>query len=157
MEKTEFSGLYLQLLPNLYSIAVSMLRNRADAEDAVQQTALKAWLHAGKIRSGSEKAYITRILINECHNIQRSRYRTVPVAEFYETGSDDREIFELRDAIARLPEKLRTAFLLVYQEGYSHHDASEALGIHPVALKSRLKRAKMQLRSQLIEFKEEKS
>ena len=155
MEKADFVQLYLQLLPNLYSIAMGIVRNRADAQDAVQETALKAWLHAEHIRPGSEKPYITRILINECYNILRSRHRTVPVAEFPGSDISDPGLFELKDAIDRLPEKLRTALLLVYQEGYSHQEAAEALHIHPVALKSRLKRAKAKLRAQLIEIEEE--
>ena len=156
MKKTEFNQLYLQLLPKLYNIAMSILRNHADTQDAIQETALKAWMHSERIRNGTEKAYVTRILINECHNILRFRRRTVPVPEIHENpASCDPDLSELKEAISVMPEKLRTALVLVYQESYSYQEAAEALGIHPVALKSRLRRAKAMLKSQLIELKEE--
>ena len=156
VNKTDFSQLYLHLLPKLYNLAMSILRNQADAQDAVQETALKAWQHNEQIRSDSEKAYITRILINECYNTLRIRNRIVPAQEILEDLSYvDPDLSELQDAIDQLPEKLRTALLLVYQEGYSYREASQALRIHPSALRSRLKRAKKALRSQLIEWKEE--
>ena len=43
MDKTAFSSLYMEMMPGLYRLALSMLHNTADAEDAVQQAALKAW------------------------------------------------------------------------------------------------------------------
>ena len=156
LKKSVFSQLYLQLMPGLYSIAFSILKNTTDAQDAVQETALKAWVHIDHIRSDSEKAYITRILINECNNILRARRKITPVPEIFEDSAPvDPDLFELQDAINRLPGKLRIAFLLIYQEGYSYKEASEALKIHPVALQSRIKRAKLLLKSQLIEMKEE--
>ena len=156
MEKSTFSQLYLQLMPGLYNIAFSILRNTNDAQDAVQETALKAWLHIEHIRSDSVKAYITRILINECNNILRQRKRITPVPEIAESPSPIHpDLLELQDAVNRLPKKLRIAVLLIYEEGYSYKDASDALKLHPTALKSRIKRAKKLRKSQLIEITEE--
>lgn len=84
MTKEAFEQLYIELLPGLYRLAVSILYHREDAMDAVQQTAEKAWRVSDRIQSGREKAYIVRIVINECRNIQRYRKRVVPRSDFAE-------------------------------------------------------------------------
>ena len=73
MDKTIFEQVYRDMLPGLYRLAQSMLRQTADAQDAVQQAAVSAWLSLERIRPGGERAYFTRIVINECRNIQRQR------------------------------------------------------------------------------------
>ncbi|MBR3742072.1 MAG: RNA polymerase sigma factor [Clostridia bacterium] len=151
MNKIALEELYMQQLPGLFRLAQSILRQPADAEDAVQQAVLQAWQQIDTIRDGKEKAYLARIVINECHNIQRLRQRTVPVAVFPERTEPETKIMELRDAVDRLPEKLRLPFLLVYMEGYSLQEAASVIGITLFALKSRLKRAKKSLRIELRE------
>ena len=151
MNKIAFEELYMQQLPGLFRLAQSILRQPADAQDAVQQAVLQAWKHIDSIQSGKEKAYLAKIVINECHNIQRLRQRTVPVSVFPELTEPETEIMELRDAIERLPEKLQLPFLLVYMEGYSSQEAASIIGITLFALKSRLKRAKKSLRIELRE------
>ena len=151
MDRKTFEELYLTLYPGLYRLAQSILRQEADAQDAVQQAVLLAWQHMDSIRPGSEKAYLARIVINECHNIQRKRQRTVPVPEFPDRAVPKNELADLRDAVDRLPEKLRLPFLMVYMEGYSAKEATSAAGITLFALKSRLKRAKDILQIELRE------
>ena len=151
MNKVSFEQLYMEQLPRLYRLAQSILRHAADAQDAVQQAVLQAWQHLDNIRPGSEKAYLARIVINECHNVQRKRRRTVPVPEFPDRAAPKNELADLRDAVDRLPEKLRLPFLLVYMEGYSAKEAASAAGITLFALKSRLKRAKDVLQIELRE------
>jgi len=64
MDKTTFEQLYRDMLPGLYRLAQSILHQSADAQDAVQQAAVKAWLARDGIRSGNERAYFARIVIN---------------------------------------------------------------------------------------------
>ncbi len=155
MTKEAFGELYLQLLPGLFRLAQSILRHREDAMDAVQQAIEKAWKASGRMRPGEEKAYITRIVINECRNIQRYRMRVTPCTDFDFLGKKqeepDRELYE---AVANLPEKYRLPLLLRYMEGYSEKEAAEALKISTGALKSRLFRARNQLRNMIIEERE---
>ena len=68
MNKIAFEELYMQQLPGLFRLAQSILRQPADAEDAVQQAVLQAWQQIDAIQHGKEKAYLARIVINECHN-----------------------------------------------------------------------------------------
>ena len=151
MNKIAFEELYMQQLPGLFRLAQSILRQPSDAEDAVQQAVLQAWRQLETIQPGKEKAYLARIVINECHNIQRQRQRTVPVTVYPEQPEPETKITELRDAVEKLPEKLRLPFLLVYMEGYSLQEVASVIGITLFALKARLKRAKKSLRIALRE------
>ena len=153
MDKSSFEQLYLQQLPGLYRLAMSILHHRDDAQDAVQQSVLEAWKKVDHIRGGKEKAYLARIVINECHNIQRRRQRVTPVFAFPEQSKDNlsAEVCVLKESLNAIPEKLRTPFLLVYMEGYSEKEAAEALGITLYSVKSRLKRSKQKLKIELGE------
>ena len=153
MDKSSFEQLYLQQLPGLYRLAMSILHHRDDAQDAVQQSVLEAWKKVDHIRGGKEKAYLARIVINECHNIQRRRQCVTPVFAFPEQSKENltAEVCVLKESLNAIPEKLRTPFLLVYMEGYSEKEAAEALGITLYSVKSRLKRSKQKLKIELGE------
>ena len=150
MTKDAFGQLYLQLLPGLYRLSQSILHHREDAMDAVQQAIEKAWKASGRIRPGEEKAYISRIVINECRNIQRHRMRVVPRANFPGKAPGEPN-HELSEAVSGLPEKYRLPLLLRYMEGYSEKEAAETLRISVAALKSRLFRARKMLKDIIIE------
>lgn len=150
MDKNDFEQQYLALLPGLYRLAKSILYSHADAEDAVQSAALKALKAMNRLRPGNEKAYIVRIVINECHNIQRRRKRELPVDTFpEEEGTGGGEAAELRIALNALNEKYRTALLLRYMEGYSEKETAQILELSLPALKSRLHRARKALANEL--------
>ncbi len=151
MNKVSFEQLYMEQLPALYRLAQGILRHPADAQDAVQQAVLQAWQRLVAIRPGSERAYLARIVINECRNIQRRRQRTVPVPDIPDHPVPEAGLRELRDAVEKLPEKLRIPFLLVYMEGYNAKEAASVMGVTLFALKSRLKRAKTILQIELSE------
>ena len=150
MDKSSFEKLYIEQLPGLYRLAMSILHHQADAQDAVQQSVLKAWKRVENIQNGN---YLARIVINECHNIQRRRQRVTPVFAFPEQSKDNltAEVCVLKESLNAIPEKLRTPFLLVYMEGYSEKEAAEALGITLYSVKSRLKRSKQKLKIELGE------
>ena len=153
MTKDAFGQLYLQLLPGLYRLAQSILHHREDAMDAIQQAIEKAWKVSGRIRAGEEKAYISRIVINECRNIQRHMMRVTPRADLAgkEPEKADNDLFR---AISGLPEKYRLPLLLRYMEGYSEKETAETLKISVAALKSRVFRARNQLKDMIIEESE---
>ena len=155
MDRTDFEQLYITLYPGLYRLAQSILHQEADAQDAVQQSAAKAWAAADRIGEGREKAYITRIVINECRNIQRHRHRVMPVEEPRGTGSLDAQDSELKAVVEALPETLRMPLLLRYMEGYSEQEAAAILRIPRNTLRARLKRARAKLRDEWIETEEE--
>ncbi len=150
MDKTTFEQLYRDMLPSLYRLAQSILHQSADAQDAVQQAAVKAWMARERIRPGNERAYFARTAINECRNIQRQRMRMFPVADFPDQGYMPPDT-DLANAITNLPEQLRLPILLKYMEGYSEKETAAALEITVPTLKARLFKARRQLERELKE------
>ena len=155
MDRTEFEQLYIALYPGLYRLAQSILRHEADAQDAVQQSAARAWAAADRIRPDSGKAYITRIVINECRNIQRHRQRILPTEKQGESTDPSQPDSELKAVVDSLTETLRLPFLLRYMEGYSEKETAAILRIPRNTLKARLRRAKAKLRDEWMETEEE--
>ena len=150
MDKNAFADLYMELFPGLYRLALSILRSEADAEDAVQQAAVRAWQARDRMRPGAERTYITRILINGCRDIQRRRMRTIPVDRIPERPEQPPDP-SLRDVLDSLPEKLRTPLLLMYMEGWGEREIASALRITGYAVKSRLRRGRAALAAALDE------
>ena len=156
MERKDFEQLYIALYPGLYRLALSILRQEADAQDAVQQSAVKAWAAVDRIRPGNERAYITRIVVNECRNVQRHRLRILPVEKTGDAADPSQQPdMELKAVVESLPETLRLPLLLRYMEGYSEKEAAAVLRIPLNTLKARLKRARAKLRDEWIETQEE--
>ena len=155
MDRREFEQLYIDLYPGLYRLAQSIVHHPADAQDAVQQSAVSAWEAVDRIREGGEKAYITRIVINECRNIQRHRHRVTPMDEPWGSETGASPDTELKTVVESLPETLRIPLLLRYMEGYSEQDTAAILRITRNTLRARLKRARAKLRDVWIEMQEE--
>src|SRR3954468_19943649 len=75
-DQAEFAELAMEYMPSLYSAALRMTRNPADAEDLVQETYLKAYRAFGSFQAGTNlKAWLYRILTNTFINAYRSRKR----------------------------------------------------------------------------------
>lgn len=151
MNKAAYEALCQESMQGLYRIALSILRNPADAQDAVQQAFLNAWVHREKAYPGRETGWITRILINECRNIQRHRMRMFPVETVPDRPTAQENETGLKEALECLPEKIRLALLLKYMEGMTEKEAALALNISLTTLKSRLFRGRKALAKQLKE------
>lgn len=136
----------------LYRLSVSMVRSDADAQDAVQQALEKAWQHRDRVEEGAFVPYLTRIVINECKTQLRRKRRTIP-SENLEAlgGTAEQPDLALRDALDRLPEKLRTPLVLHYLEGMPLADVSRALRLPESTVRSRVHRARQALRKALQE------
>ena len=122
MESNAFSRIAEENMQGLYRLSFSILHTRHDAQDAVQQGLLRAWERRETARPEQIRAWLTRIVINECHNIQRKRMRVVLMGEMPEMAAPEDTYeaeAELRSAIDSLPEKLRVPLLLRYMERYS--------------------------------------
>lgn len=137
------------LLPTLYKIAYGILRSDADARDAVQQALLKAWEKRGTARQDAFRGFLTRIVINECRNIQRQRMRVIPAELDQYACEEAADYRDLHEAVNALPEALRLAVILKYLHDYSEKEAAQALRIPITTFKSRLHRARSLLRKQL--------
>lgn len=149
----QFTRQAMEMSPGLHRLSISILRHEADCLDAVQQALLMAWAARDRVDPGRFKAYLTRIVINECHNIQRQRMRVSPMAEPPEPEPAwQPEESDLAAAIANLPHTLRLPVLLRYMENYSEKETAQALGISLPAVKNRLFRARRVLKKTLTDW-----
>ena len=106
MDDRQFTQRALDCQRKLYRVALSMLRCDADAADAIQEAVFKGWLHRGALRDGERfEAWLTRILVNECRNIQRRwKRRGEPLDEARAAAeyaaADQRAAEQARDKMA---------------------------------------------------------
>ncbi|MDD6142326.1 MAG: RNA polymerase sigma factor [bacterium] len=150
MDETTYIAVSEQYMPSLYRAAYSIVQNRHDAEDAVQQALLNAWKGREKARDGAERAWMMRIVINECYTILRKRQRSIPADQVPETPAQQADP-ALYEAISALPENLRTPFLLKYMEGMTEKEVAAALRLPLPSVKNRLFRARKKLQKELQE------
>ena len=150
IDEQVFTDVSKALLPILFRIGMSILHSDADVQDAVQQAMMKAWIHRGKIVETKLRPWLTRVMVNECRNIQRDRMRVTPLAQMEDhTGAFVPPDLELADAVNVLPEKLRTPLLLKYSELFTEKEVAETLQISIPAVKNRLYRARKALAKNL--------
>jgi RNA polymerase sigma-70 factor (ECF subfamily) len=156
----------------LFRAAWSILKNRMEAEEAVQAAYVSAFSFIDRFEGRSSlSTWLTRIVINEALGRLRAARRRrsvlgakgVPVLDAYreklmagsETAQPDAAVAGeqlrrlLERAIAGLPANFRTVFVLREIEGLSVNDTSEVLGIPPATVKTRLLRAKRHLQEAL--------
>jgi len=169
-----FSELVNQYSRKIYRLAKHITQNDSEAEDVLQETFLKAFEHLGDFQ-GQSKFYtwIVRIAVNESLMKLRKRKsdRTVPLDEPLDTGEDTvvreiavwddnpeqqysrEEIAQILDeAVQSLKPAFRTVFVLRDIEELSTEETAQALAISVPAVKSRLLRARLQLREKLTRF-----
>jgi RNA polymerase sigma-70 factor (ECF subfamily) len=159
---------------NVFRIAQHITQNREDAEDVVQDAFLKAYQNLNRFQENSKfYTWLVRIAVNEAlMKLRRRRTgRTVSLDEEIETGEDTvtREVAdwspnaeqlysqaEWKDILERtiqgLPASFRTVFVLRDVEGLSTEETAEALSLSIPAVKSRLLRARLQLRDRLARY-----
>ena len=152
MNKQEFTRRVLAVENRLYRISCGMLKNPQDRMDAVQEAVAKAWANVDRLRREEYfETWLTRILINECHNIQSTGKDIVSLDKLPEQGVYTGDNKPLRDAILALETQLRLPVLLYYMEGYKLREIAQILRIPEGTVKTRLTRAKKKLKSLLEE------
>ena len=129
----------------VYRLALCRMQNPADAEDVYQDVFLRLLDQPDRDWDSEHmKAWLLRTTVNRCADLHRFRLRRPVLAledipELARPGDDRAE--ELWDAVARLPEKLRTAVHLHYAEGYSTEEIAALLGAPAATVRTRLHRA----------------
>lgn len=154
MDREQFTRRALALESRLYRIGFGLLREEQDRKDAVQEALLKAWRHCERLRDDAYfDTWLTRIFINECTNIQRRQGRQRALDEQMCTPAPAARTDEaaLRDAILALKPPERLVVILQYMEGYTLSEIASLLGEREGTIKSRARRAKMQLKAFLTD------
>ena len=135
----------------LYRVARSYLPGWEPCADAVQEALTRAWAKRGTARPEYFRAWLTRIVINECHNISRHRKRVIPAPDIRLPANPPPDLTPLYDNLMDLPEKLRLPLLLHYLEGFPLADVARILRVPEGTVKSRLYQARKALKLQLEE------
>ncbi|WP_058303590.1 RNA polymerase sigma factor [Gorillibacterium timonense] len=148
-----FSEKYEAYGTMLFRIAMVYLGNRADAEEAVQDTFLKLLYKAPAFHDpGHEKAWLIRVITNHCKTLRSSLWsRRVDKREnldHYEGSAADRQVLE---QVMQLPFRYKTVVYLHYYEDYPVKEIADMLKIGVSAVKMRLKRGRELLRLELEE------
>jgi len=153
--KEAFGRLIEKHKSSMYRIALSLMSNKQDIEDALQSTIVKAYEGIIYLRRDEYfKTWLIRILINECKAILKNCKKVVPV-EAVNCGlgtMEDYTRFELTSAVNSLEKDLRVVTTLFYFEDLSQKDIAKLLDIPEGTVSSRLSRA----RSKLYEMLKEK-
>lgn len=133
----------------MYRVAFTILRSNEACKDALQDAALKAWEKRATLRDARLfRTWITRILINACYDMRHKMTRVVFLEDLPEPSAPLPDpTFAL--VLRTLPDKLRLPLMLCYMEGMSYEEAAAALRIPLTTLRSRIHRAKKELRKEL--------
>jgi RNA polymerase sigma-70 factor, ECF subfamily len=169
-----FSELVRPYRPMFYRKALSIVRNEADAEDVTQNGLLKAFKKLSQFRLDSQfRTWVTSIVINEALMCLRASRKSkqqsldgyegnegpspIDVADPRESQSHALERKQLRAAILKgvslLPSLLRTVFIMRDLRLLSISDTARTLGITETCVKTRLRRARLQLQHTLAHFR----
>ena len=178
-DQANFEQDAMQFAPQLYSAALRMTRNPADAEDVVQETFLKAYRAYDSFQEGTNlKAWLYRILTNTYINRYRKKTRRPSEVELGEledlylfkrlgeqsgaSESAEEEVLEqfvdtdVIQALESLPENFRMPVLLADVEGFAYKEIAEMLDIPIGTVMSRLHRGRKALQKKLWHLAEER-
>ena len=152
-DELAFANSLEPMLPVAFRLANGMLRNRTDAEDAVQEAAIKAWRKRSSFRAGSDpKPWFLAIVANECKMHRRRRVwdpldRPAHEPEAATPGDQESdEVERLRAGLNHLDRKSRLVLVLRFYLDLSHEDVGRTLGISAAAARVRVHRALEKLR-----------
>ena len=166
-----FNELVLKYQDMMYRIALRILNDEPAADDATQNAMIQAFRNVKSFRGGSFRSWLARVTVNASYDELR-RWRRQPSLSLEQVNNDGEEIeslpwmmdlsagpeenyesVEIRDAIQRAVKALipdyRLVVILVDVEGMSYEEAARIARIPVGTVKSRLARARMQLRKAL--------
>jgi RNA polymerase sigma-70 factor (ECF subfamily) len=170
----EFQALLVSVLPTAYGYALRLTRNRADAEDLVQDAALRAFRAMGTFDAGTNfKAWIFRILTRCFWANHRRRQRRPNTVDFDDTpdlflyarsaehglqwqGEDPARTLidrlgteRVANAIGQLPEEYGVVCTLYFMEDFAYHEIADVLEVPVGTVRSRLHRGRKMLQKAL--------
>jgi RNA polymerase sigma-70 factor, ECF subfamily len=164
MTSIEFSHQIISFQKGLQRYAYSLVSDRDDASDLVQETYLKAFSYREKLADYSNlKVWIMTIMRNIFINIYRRRNKSreilndqMAVMKDLEQGFESTESYftenELNKAFAQLNNELKQPFVK-YVDGFKYHEIADEMGINIGTVKSRIFTARRQLMESLQDFK----
>lgn len=162
MKEKEFENTILSLKDPMYRLAHSLLQNEAEAQDAVQDILEKMWRDRDKIAAYSNpKAFLFVVVRNNCFDrIRKKRVRnsvaldqTAAMADRAGNELDSRDLVRFaRHAMAKLPEKQRTAMHLRDIEGMELEEIAAVMNADENTVRSNLSRARKKVREEITKI-----
>ncbi len=155
MNNEEYAMRVEEIRGKLYKTAFLYLGSQSLALDVVDEAVYKGLCNHKKLRQPEYfTTWMTRILINECHNEQRRQKRLSPLEELTELVTEDYDALPLKEAIRCLPKELKDVIILRYFTGYTLAETAEALKIPQGTVATRQRKALQLLK---LEYEEEVS
>jgi len=153
--RARFQALCQSLRPDLVRFAFWLSRDRALAEDVVQETLLRAWKARDSLKdhTAAKPWFLTIVRREYARSFERKRLVMVDVDELIAreepmlAASQDQEIAEVRAALFKLPEEYREPLVMQVLMGCSTAEIAAELNLSPAAVLTRLFRGRKQLRA----------
>lgn len=143
---------------DILRLCLLYLGDRQLAEDAFQETFVKAWKNADSFRGESGvKTWLSHIAVNTCRDTLRSGWfrmmkKSEPVEKLFDLAAPEAEDhMPVRDAIVHLPGKYREVIVLYYDQEMKLKEIAEVLNLPVNSVSTRLRRARALLKSELGE------
>lgn len=162
MTSEEFKNIVIPLSKKLYKFAFYLLKDKEDAQDAIQEIYAKLWSTKEKLEEyNSIEAFAMRMTKNKCTDILRERTRKyapdiegidIPIEEdkTEEVHQENKEKAEfIKKLIEKLPENYREIIQLKDIEGYEYDEISEILGQNANHIRVTLSRARKKIREMI--------
>ena len=158
VDEVDFERSVTPQVSRLFGLAMTILADRGEAEDAVQETMISAWKSRNQLRDEAKRsAWLTRICVNHCIHRRRGLLRRTlwsGEGEFAAVPADPTVQFEGRlldfnRAFMNLSPSQRAAFALHVQHGYTLNECATFMGCRPGTARSHLGRAVASLRREM--------
>lgn len=152
---TPFELLYARYSQKIYNLCYRFTRDRQEAEDQLQEIFIRVLDKLDGFRGESSFAtWVYRLATNHLLNFKarrgsRSEAGLESLPEAAAPGADVPLALALERVVAQLPDGYRHVFILHDQEGFTHEEIADILGIEPATSRSQLTRARLRLRESL--------
>lgn len=159
MPERTFEAVVVQDARRLYSLALSILRDAGEAEDAVQETQLKAWRSWDSVaRMDRPAAWLTRVCVNHCisrrRHLRSSGWPPLASSDQMSPGRGPEvgaDMLDVDRAYRQLSIKQRAAITLNYRHGYSVEECAVFMGCRPGTVRTHVARGLATLRKELVD------
>ncbi|WP_332632413.1 sigma-70 family RNA polymerase sigma factor [Halalkalibacter flavus] len=154
---SSFEKLIVTYKVMMYRVAKTILSHDEDCADAIQEAILKAYKNVHTLREPAYfKTWLVRIVMNECHQLNRNRKNLVSIEELAEPYSKDHgfEKIDLEQMLDSLPKEQKQLLKLYHLDDISIHELSLIFEVSENTIKTRLRRAREKMREKLTKHEE---
>lgn len=165
-DKEAFIKVINQYTQDIYKVAKARLNSEEDIGDAIQETILSAYKNICVLKETTYfKTWIIKILINKCNDIINKNKKIVYVEEYYDYSNNNLSTYDttieeniiFSETLSTLSEDYRLVVVLYYVDGFNTREISEILNEKEGTIKSRLSRARQQLKEYYLRENSEKT